>query len=172
MGPAYLPRKVTPVFGAPVLFGFCLVASFVLGSCGNSNDPVSPLIPSLISSSPRSGQYTWIDRTDPVNPVTQFQFSSIRFFENQSGELKFTLRVDLSVANPVQRFNDLTADFTQSGDSVFIINPIIIQQGHSNNVPLGGFQLFPAVDSLILNRDSPVDSRDTTMRISIFVGGG
>ncbi len=120
----------------------------------------------------RSGQYTWIDGSDPVNPVTQFQFASLRFFENQNGDLKFTLRVDLSVDNPAQRFNDLTANFIQVGDSVFITDPIIIQQGHSDNVPLGDFEIFPAVDSIILNRVAPPNTQDTTMRISMFVGGG
>jgi len=81
------------------------------------------------------------------------------------------LRLDTTVANPVQRFNDLTAIFTRRGDSVFITDPIIISQGHSDNVPLGDFELFPVGDSLILNRVTPVNSRDTTMRISMFVGG-
>ena len=157
-----------PALRAPI---YLLVTLFV-ASCSASDDPVSSTNPPLMTDAPRPGQYTWINRTVPANPVTQFQFATLRFFENQSGQMKFTLRVDLTVANPVQSFNDLTAEFTQSGDSVFITNPIIIQQGHSNNVPLGGFRLFHAVDSLILNRDFPTDNRDTTYRISIFVGGG
>lgn len=155
-----------PALRAPVFFVVC----FLLGSCAESSDPVSSDNPPLMSEVARSGQYTWIDRTDPVNPVIQFQFASLRFFENLNGELKFTLRVDMSVENPARRFNDLTAIFTQKGDSVFITDPIIIQQGQSDNIPLGGFELFPSVDSLILNRVVPPNTQDTTMRISMFIG--
>ncbi|MFQ5608279.1 MAG: hypothetical protein ACE5GA_10055 [Candidatus Zixiibacteriota bacterium] len=146
-----------------------LALAALIAGCGDSSDPVSPFTPGLISTEFRSGQYTWLDRSDPVQPVQQFQFSLFRFFQNQSGQFKFVMRVDTTIANPGRRFNDLTADFKLTGDSVFISGGIINPLGASNNVPLGGFDFFPATDSLILFRAWPTDSQDTTMRISLFV---
>ena len=110
------------------------------------------------------GEYVLTDRTSGRDIVTIQQ--SIFLFRANG---KFFIRPDLTASNPVRRFQDGSADYQFTGNSLFLTNPTVNSstQGKSA-IPSGEFTYKCVGDSMILTSVSSKSPPDTTMRFAFF----
>ncbi len=151
-----------------------LLGSLVVGLVGACEDTIQPSLgcPAVqpAPSDTLHGQYTWTDNTGSVartiNQRSVFQFRS----DSLGNFIVFTMRVDTSVLNPERRFNDLTATYRLTEDSLFVDSIVFLGlNGANDNIPFGTFVFSCTDDSLFFfgGSEPGLNFADTVMRISI-----